>query len=511
LHQSKSLTQFLEYQAAIRPGIVALEDKNSCLTFAEWFHQAESFAGFLAQQGIAPQSRVLIYLSNACCQGPLIFGALMAQCVFVVVSPDTKGRKLTEIVENCEPAALICDLLSAPKLSELAESTALLICTEDIGSIGTTKVTHLEQALLQSIPDDAIAQRPAPDSHLAALVYTSGSSGTPKGVAHTMASMRFSGVTISQYLELDQDSRIFSHLPLAFDYGLYQLLFSAITGAYLYIADGFTFPSTVADCLVEKHISVFPSVPTAMLVLSPLWAREFPLLKTITSTGENLPLATIKQLSQACPHAKVYKMYGLTECKRVSYLPPEKLLSKPESVGKAMKGTNTLLLDESLQPVKIGEPGKLYIQGPHLMQGYWRDPALTAQRLIKSPFNQQLMLDSGDYFTMDEERDLFFVGRGDAEFKIRGMRAHPAEIERCAQAYPGVEACAAIKVNSSVAGQEIVLLVQGGNDIDLRQLQLFCKKNMESHLVPRKIQRAETLPYTSNGKLDRRQLLSWLE
>lgn len=500
------LTDLLYLRAQQHGAKIALEDSQQQLTFNQWLNKSECFASYLhhnQQRG----DRVAIYLNNSVWHGPLIFGCLLGAGVFVVISPEVKGNKLAHILSDCAATTLVCDSTTLAHTGELPSSIKNLICTDTVDSDGGLKWTALEEIWRTPLllPDAPISE------DLASLIYTSGSTGQPKGVMHSHSTMLFACASIVEYLHLDASHRILNLLPLSFDYGLYQLLFSAFTGAYVHIAQGFTFPSQVQQLLEDHQISALPSVPTSFQLLSPLWTNQHPQLRLLTSTGEDLLPTTIEQLNQACPNARIYKMYGLTECKRVSYLPAEKILLKPKSVGVAIPGTQVMLLDEEQRPVTLGESGILHVRGAHIMRGYWKAPELSNKLISTCPRTGIRTMSSGDRFTMDEDGDLYFAGRTDKALKIRGIKVTPEEVENCLLLLPQITACAIVDEYSPRTGSQLVAFICSQAEINPLLVRRHCQQLLESHLVPRKIITIDQLPTTSSGKLDRRRLREQLK
>src|SRR5207253_1029166 len=220
--------------------------------------------------------------------------------------------------------------------------------------------------------------------------------------------------SITSYLDSRPDDVVLSVLPLAFDYGLYQALMCAKVGATLVLEKSFTYPAVVLEKLKSEHVTGFPLVPTlaAMLLqMKHLTPAMFPDLRYLTNTAAALPRAHIERLRDLFPQAKLFSMYGLTECKRCTYLPPEQLAVRPESVGIAIPGTEAYLVDERGERVPPGVIGELVIRGAHVMKGYWGDEAATARVLKAGPHPWEKLLHTGDLFRADAEGYLYFVGR----------------------------------------------------------------------------------------------------
>ena len=191
---------------------------------------------------------------------------------------------------------------------------------------------------------------------LAALIYTSGSTGNPKGVMMTHANMVFTAGSVAEYLRLAEDDRIMNVLPLAFDYGLYQLLMAMRIGGTLVLERSFAFPAQTLKRIEQEQVTVFPGVPTVYATLvSMKTTSEYPSVRRLTNTAAALPPSFHDVLHERFPNALIFRMYGLTECKRVSYLEPELVEQKPTSVGTAIPGTEAFVLDAEGNPV---EPGR---------------------------------------------------------------------------------------------------------------------------------------------------------
>jgi acyl-coenzyme A synthetase/AMP-(fatty) acid ligase len=232
----------------------------------------------------------------------------------------------------------------------------------------------------------------------------------------------------------------------------------------------------------------------------------------VTNTAAALADATTMQLREIFPHALIYKMYGLTECKRVSYLEPELLDTKPGSVGKAIPGTEVLLLTTDGQPVPTGETGILHVRGPHVMLGYWNLPDLSARVLKPGRWPGERVLCTQDYFRMDDEGYLYFVGRSDDIIKSRGEKVSPVEVENAMLALDGIREVAVVGVPDELLGQAVraYVVLQPGCAMSGGQVRAKCMALMENFMVPQQIVLCTDLPRTANGKVDKRALLDVL-
>jgi acyl-CoA synthetase (AMP-forming)/AMP-acid ligase II len=347
---------------------------------------------------------------------------------------------------------------------------------------------------------------------LAALIYTSGSTGQPKGVMQTHQSMLFAADSLTEYLRLDESDRILCLLPLAFDYGLYQLLMAITLGATLVLERSFTYPAQIYSRMIETGVTVFPGVPTIYAMMISAHARAplvFGSVRRITNTAAALPDAFVTKLREIFPKALIYKMYGLTECKRVCYLEPELADLKPGSVGKAIPGTEVYLLGEDGQPVPPGATGILLVRGPHVMVGYWNRPDLSELMLKPGKLPGERVLCTHDHFRMDTEGFLYFVGRTDDIIKTRGEKVSPVEVEEALHRIPGVREAAVVGIPDEVLGQAIRAYVvpELGATLSEKQIRALSAGLLEAFMVPKEVVFRDALPKTTTGKVSKRLLL----
>jgi len=346
---------------------------------------------------------------------------------------------------------------------------------------------------------------------LAALIYTSGSTGNPKGVMQTHGSMVFAAGSLIEYLRLAASDRILCVLPLAFDYGLYQLLMTIQLGATLVLERSFTYPAQIFARMREQSVTVFPGVPTIYAMLISAHGREplsFPSVTRVTNTAAALPDDFVTKLHEIFPNALVYKMYGLTECKRVCYLEPELADSKPGSVGRAIPGTEIYLLSPDGQPVPPGENGILYVRGPHVMVGYWNRPDLSDHMLKPGKLPGERVLCTQDFFRMDADGFLYFVGRSDDIIKTRGEKVSPAEVENTLHGIPGVREAAVIGIPDALLGEAIraYVVIEPDSGLNDKQLRVACAAKLENFMVPKEFVFIAEMPKTATGKVSKKLL-----
>ncbi|MGQ3293151.1 MAG: class I adenylate-forming enzyme family protein, partial [Shinella sp.] len=347
-----------------------------------------------------------------------------------------------------------------------------------------------------------------PDTDLAALIYTSGSTGEPKGVMLAHENMDAAARSITTYLGNTASDVILVVLPLSFGYGLTQLVTAMRVGATLVIEKSFAFPQSIFEKIRDERVTGFPLVPTMAAMM--LQAREldpshFASLRYMTSAAAPLPLAHVDGLRTLLPQARLYIMYGQTECTRVSWLPPEEIDTRRGSVGIAIPGTRAEVIDEAGNPLPPGEVGELVVSGPHVMRGYWQNDAATRQTLRPDPRTGALRLHTGDLFTSDADGYLTFVARMDDIIKSRGEKVAPKAVEDVLCRMPGIAEALVVGVPHDVLGQVVKAVVVATDPaLTERDVMRFCARNLEDHMVPKLDEFRDALPKTDSGKAIRR-------
>lgn len=507
------LHESLQFIAARSPEKIAVVIEGTSHSYANLLQEATQLAGALQQRGVQRGDRVAIYMDNTWPCVVSIFAILLAGGVFLVINPQTKSEKLEFILEDSDAKVLLTDAHLAgvfmPVLPRLGKLRTV-ICSGELLGANAPRVEHFNEAIQ---PITGLSTKAGTISlDLAALIYTSGSTGNAKGVMQTHQSMVFAAKSLIEYLRLSADDRLFCALPLAFDYGLYQLLMTIQLGATLVLERSFTYLQQVFQRMEEQDITVFPGVPTIFAMLLSTHARTricFPSVTRVTNTAAALPDGYVQGLREIFPGALIYKMYGLTECKRVCYLEPELIDAKPGSVGKAIPGTETFLLSNDGLPLPPGEVGILHVRGPHVMLGYWKRPDLSAHMLREGKLPGERVLCTHDYFRMDGEGFLYFVGRSDDIIKTRGEKVSPVEVENVLHSIKGIREAAVVGVPDEILGQAIRAYVALEPDAELNEkmIRALCLARLENFMVPRDIVIRSELPKTATGKISKKALL----
>jgi amino acid adenylation domain-containing protein len=511
------LEQFLERSAERFPEKIALVCGDRRLTYREIEQDCNRLAHGLIASGVQRGDRVAVYLDNSVEAVVSIFAVLKAGAVFLIVNPTTKSEKLAYILNNCRAAALITHakklVVLKDGLQQMPHLRNMIVAgtiTEAIES-GATRIAALNDLLIEHHSSSRVPAKRCIDIDLAALIYTSGSTGNPKGVMMTHLNMVTAARSITQYLENNRDDIILSALPLSFDYGLYQVLMGFLAGATVILEPSFAYPQVILERLSLENVTGFPLVPTMaaiLLQMKGLSPGRFPRLRYITNTAAALPPSHIERLRGLFPVTRIYSMYGLTECKRVSYLPPDQLAVRPASVGKAIPNTEVYIVDERGERVGSGTVGELVVRGAHVMKGYWEKPDETDRVLKPGPLPGEKVLYTGDLFRMDGEGYLYFVGRKDDLIKTRGEKVSPKEVEAVIYTLPEVKEAAVIGVPDPILGQAIkaVLVLADGAALSERDVMRHCAARLEDFMVPKSVEFRSSLPKTTTGKISKREL-----
>ena len=480
---------------------------------------ATRLAAYLIENGVKPQDRVVVYLENSFESVVSIFGVLKAGGIFVLLNPEIKAKKLNYVLDDTGAHTLITAQykhnIIADALTQNLPIQHLIWIDQVEGDVcGTNSLvkqsgwkastTMPENAQLQSVK--------VIDIDLAALIYTSGSSGLPKGVMCAHYNMMAAVQSINGFLNNSSADIILNVLPLSFDYGLYQILLAFHAGATVVLEKSFSYSYDLVKLIHSKKITGFPIVPTLAAILCKMEKMDkikFENLRYITNTGDTLSVALIHKLSKLFPETQLYSMYGLTECKRVSYLPPEFLKQKPTSVGIPIPNTDVFVADELGRPLEPGVVGELVVRGSHVMQGYWRLPEETQSTFRNGATRTDALLYTGDWFKRDQEGFLYFVGRKNDILKHKGQRVSPREIESAINTMKGVVNSAVIGIPDDIKGQRIVAFVQIEDDTEItnESISRHCQEHLEDFLVPHQVLFIEDLPISGNGKVDKQRLM----
>ncbi len=497
----------LARSAAADPAKTAIVADGARLSYGDLDATSEALARSLVARGVRRGDRVIVLMDNVREAAVAIFGVLKAGAVFCPVNPAQKADGLRFVIESCRPAVILT------QARHVAMCGAALAGLAEIPAIIATGAATQPAGIIESFDAClAVSGGPLPssgsDEDLAMLIYTSGSTGRPKGAMMSHAGMDFASAAIASYLENTVGDVVLSALPVSFTYGLYQLLVAVRVGATLVLEKNFAFPAAVLETARAERVTGLPLVPTmasVLLAMKDLRPGALPALRYVTSAAAPLPPAHVEGLQRLFPGMRLYSMYGMTECARAAYLPPEEIERRPGSVGKAVPGTAVAIVDETGRPLPAGETGELLVHGPHLMRGYWQDEAATRLALRENPRLGGTWLHTGDLFSADADGFLTFVGRRDDMLKVRGEKVAPKQVEAVLHDCPGIAEAVVIGRPDPVAGHLLhAVVVRNAPALTEREVMRHCAARLPDVMVPRSVEFRAELPRTASGKVARR-------
>lgn len=509
---------YLRRSALRHPEKTALVFEDQRMTYADLDRSSDRLAQELTLCGVKRQDRVIIFLDNSPEIIVSVYGILKADAIFVVVNGGIKANKLAFILKDAGAGVLISHTGKGDVIRDALEKLDRPVKVLWLGDAGKIPASLFSSSLRwDSIFSSPIAADPIVprngskniDLDLTALIYTSGTTGEPKGVMVSHNSMISAARSIIEHLENKQDDIILDVLPLSFNYGLYQVIMAVMFGGTVVIERSFTFIHRVLQRIAEENITGFPIVPTILamiLKLDDLNRYNLDSLRYITNTGAKLPVPHIRRFREMFPSVRIYSMFGLTECKRVSGMPPDELDARPDSVGKPMPNCEVFILDENGNDAGPGQTGELVVRGSNVMKGYWNAPELTA-RFFRPGRSGETLLYTGDYFRKDEDGYLYFVGRKDDIIKSKGERLNTREIEDVLCDMEEIAEAAVIGVPDEIYGLAVKAFVVCRNpETTVREIHRHCRKYLEPYATPKVIEMVESLPKTDHGKIDKKAL-----
>ena len=500
------------------PDKTVLISRGQRLTYHQVDEKSTNLASALVLTGFKKGDRAVICLDN-CAEAVIsIYGILKAGGVFIIIDPKSPWPVLNSIIADSEARILITyrRKLFQEEGPKSPTRDFQVVVVDGYQSPPQTYPGALSFAGLTEKLEVSVVLPRLLETDLACLIYTSGSTGKPKGIICTHHNMVTAARSIIQYLENTRDDIILDVLPLSFDYGLYQVIMCFMFGGTLVLELSFSYIQDVLATIVQEKVTGFPIIPSISAMLLKL--RKFPAaqlksLRYITNTGAAWPVSHISQLRKLLPQVKLFSMYGLSECKRVSYLPPELIDEHPDSVGIPMPNLEVAVVDHRGRRVPAGKPGQLIVRGPTVMQGYWRDQKLTKKVFKPGRYPEERWLLTGDIFRQDENGLLYFIGRHDRQIKSFGRRINLAEVERVISGFDGLTEVAAIPIPDEIGGEVIGVFVAAKKRIKIEedQIKKFCQQYLEPFKIPRYIWPMKSLPKTANGKVDYKMLINSLD
>jgi acyl-CoA synthetase (AMP-forming)/AMP-acid ligase II len=477
------LPELLDSAASRFPDAAAVRDADGSLTYSELARASRTAADWLWGLGVRPGDRVVLHLAGGRAFAALLYGVLRLGAVAVPVSPRTGAFHLSWMIEDAGPALVVTASADLPT-----------------GGVPVADPAGLPPPGFRCTggPSPAVAVAP---TDIALLLYTSGSTSMPRAVVCPHERVRFAVSAIAARLGYTRDDVVLSRVPVSFDYGLYQLFLCAEAGASLVLRPDLVEAAVLREARTAGAtvLPIVPSLAEILLRLARLDSRPTA-VRLLTNTGAALTERLADGLRRIFPGASVVPMYGMTECKRITVAEPDEDVRHPGTAGRALPGTEVLVVDADgvvLGPDVVGE---IWVRGPHVMAGYWRAPEATAARFTR-PGGADRMLRTGDFGYLDDGGRLYFVGRRDDIFKRRGVRMSAQEVEAAVLDVPGVSAAAVLPPQP---GGGLTAWVVAG--LAPAEVLAAVARRVEPAKVPDRCVVLPALPTTVNGKVDKHAL-----
>ncbi len=532
------IQSYLEQASEVFRDKKAVWYQNRWMSFGELEERANRVGQFLMRRGMRRGTRVALLMENSFTFIAAYFGILKAGGVVVGLNTEITSEDLEYLVVNSEAEFLFINKerlrLYNPIRENLADLRAVVISgsalsaqpsaqpstpakkTDPARKSDPAKETDPDEqgppityfdTILADYPDERPSARPI-DIDLAEIVYTSGSTGIPKGVMLTHLNLTSNMQSIVEYLHLSPDDSMIVVLPFTYIYGKSLLLTHILVGAALVIDNRFVYPNKVLETMKATGVTGFAGVPSSFSILlnrSSLRDYDLPKLRYVTQAGGHMAPALQLEVKKAFAPAVLYVMYGATEAApRLSYLEPSMLDEKLGSIGTPVPNVDLFVADEGGNPLPIGEEGEIVARGSNIMKGYWKDPEGTAQVLKHGLYF------TGDLAKQDEDGYFFIVGRKKDIIKVKGFRVSAKEIEERILELEGVIETAVIGVDDPVLGEAVKAFVVPRDDTNLSSQDVLAhlKPHLSTYKLPKHIEFRESLPKNKSGKIMKTDLVA---
>lgn len=515
------VSEFLSNSAARNPDNEFLVWRGRRITYGFMMQKVDALAAGLVGEGLAAGDRVGFCMGNSPEYVLAYFAVLNAGAIVVPISDQMNGRGIAKILNDCRASLLVIDqtvlppvlqvVLEIPSLRRVVVvNKGTFTEEEEEGKIDKFPSEHpgilqLGQVLKES--EEKVVPHPTREQELAMILYTSGTTGSPKGVMLTHRNLVENADSIVQSLRLTSRDKTTVVLPFYYSYGNSLLTTHAKVGGCLLIERNFVYPNAVLENMVREDVTGFAGVPSTFAILlnrSGIRKYAFPKLRYVTQAGGAMSPKHAQELAQILPNAEIFIMYGQTEASpRLTCLDSADFLRKPGSIGKPIPGVKITVRGEDSTPCAPKEVGEIVAEGNNIMQGYWDEPEETARVLRDDG------LHTGDMAWMDEEGYLYIVGRKSQMIKSGGHRISPKEIEETILEIPGVHEVAVVGVEDEILGESITAYVvpKGRGVIESQVVRRHCMERLSIHQVPRDVLFVDELPKTATGKVKKHELL----
>ena len=466
----------------------ALKHQDHRLSYRELNVRRLAFATYLVERGVTPGDRVLLVVENSLEYVIAYFGVLTTGATLVPVNPDTTGLAIRALLHDCQAKRLIA-----------RASTLRRLGLEDLGKIAIplhTSYAHNCEEFFR-LEDRSTPFPPLFPSTLALILYTSGTTGRPKGVMLSHGNLLANTQSIISYLEITNSDSIVNVLPFSHSFGNSVLLTHLAAGAQVVVENRFMYPAKVVETLQAERPTGFSGVPSTYYILfnkTNFASHDWSFLRYISQAGGGMRVETVRRLESLLPNTKIFIMYGQTEASaRLTYVPPEMLFEKIGSIGVAIPGVEVRVLDEQGRDVAGDEIGEIVARGPNIMLGYLNEGSRHA---IKDGW-----LHTGDMARRDNDGFIYVIARRSDFLKVGSYRISPGEIEEVIGGLPGVEDVACVGTDDELLGEAVVACVSCPRRyFDPELVRKQCAQRLPSYKVPKYVIYEPDIPRTASGK-----------
>jgi amino acid adenylation domain-containing protein len=515
------LSSLLARSARERPEHPAVEDGRQTLTYRELEGRARRVAAALIGAGVRPGDRVGLLLPKSADAVAGLYGVLYAGAAYVPLDVGVPPARVAYMIRNCGMKVLLSDPRQAARLGDLGADSPLqrVLLLGDGAAAAEGRVP--QQPVFWTDPGAAAGPVPVAAHDLAYILYTSGSTGEPKGVMISHRNALAFVEWAHDACGVRPDDRLSSHAPFHFDLSVFDLFAACLAGGTVALVPGSVvlFPTRLAEWIEQQRISVWYSVPSALVQLMDSGRADrfaFASLRKVLFAGEVFATKYLRAWMQRLPGAEFYNLYGPTETNVCTYyaVPAPPATDAPIPIGRSASEAELWLRDEDGRVLtEPGQVGELWVGGPTVALGYWGDEAKTRQHFVQDPaLSASRLYRTGDLACWDGHGDLLFRGRRDHMIKSRGYRIELGEVEAALNSHPDLEEVVAVPVPHPEWGNAIVACVvaKAGASPEEGTLKSHVADRLPRYMVPAQVHILPQLPHTSTGKIDRQKVLASL-